>query len=329
MRTIKELLTYVIQNNKAGHDCKILGEGSFSVVWDISGDAYKLTSEMTYEQAANMRAKNNELYKRGVKVPLINDIDIFRANNDATMINLKRYLTRYQGDKLFETLADFAESFEQNAGKYEILGIRQQKIVGKNCFSEIKTNNIQLADRVSITGKNLPAVILEKFEPQLKENLQFFNSIPTKHYQKFIEDGVDIMNHGLLIDNVFGTNFIYAKDGFYYIDLDGLNKPRAITPVTNIFNATVENVCEKVSTLSRGYSEELAKQQLELYFKLWQAIETACENPEVKNMFIEYNKKDNLFKRLYNGAINNVSAEVALKCNKKVQNIDNCAKEMY
>lgn len=321
MKTLKELLDYVIQQHKNGTDCKVLGEGTYSVVWDFGNSAYKLTNELSYTRAVDMQKKCNALHQQGVNVPKINKIDRFETTTNSVVLNLKSFLNYYSGEDFFNILADFSNSFKDNQGKYGFVGIDQQKIIGTSCFSQLEREHIKLADNISKRVKKLPDFLLKNLETQLKTNVDFFINIPTDYYQKFIEDGAQIISSGLTIDNQLRTNFIYTNEGFYYIDLDGLNDTRALSPVENIFEATIDNICMFVYTEASGYNSDLAKQQLDLCTKLVKSIKASCKNAQIEQMYNEYNSKPNMLKMLYNNAINNVDEVTAIQYKLQIQHM--------
>lgn len=278
MKNISNLIDKLVDGHKRGKDFDVLGEGSYSIVWDFDGKAYKLSNELTYERAMQMKDKNNKLHKNGVNVPEISQIDPFDLSTNSLISNLKSLRGHYDEESYYKLLSDMSTEYKNDKGQYTYVGIEQQKIDGYSCFEKLPSDWLITAEKICQRVKTLPQKVKDNLEIQLNNNLDYFLNISDEHYQKFFQDATNIINAGLSIDNQMKSNFIYTNNGFYFIDLDGIQKGRAISGIDNIFEATVDNVCGLVSTSASGYSPKIAEKQLELASKL------------IKNM-IEVNDK--------------------------------------
>ena len=323
MDTLHDLFNYMVSRQNSAKECKLLGEGSYSLVWDFGEDAYKLTNELSSNNAFYMQEINNKLQKLGVKVPKINQIDVFKCNSSQVISNLKSFCHNLQGKQYYKTLNDFSKGFDTNKGNYNFLGIRQQKINGVCCFCNEYKKQIALVNKITTfnDNSNLHPSLIKLLEDELQSNLQFFNSISTQNYINFIKDGASILKAGLYVDNTLQSNFMYAPDGFYFIDLDGL-KNSEISADNNVFDFTINNICAMVYSKNTAYSKDLAKQQLMLAEKLIDATNQCLQDEYISQMFTDYKQTDNNLKKLINTALQVADEKTAKQYVEKLK-IDN------
>lgn len=282
----------------------IIGEGTYSLVFGVGNNKVnKITSEYNGASVDKITSKTNKLYNAGVNVPQINSVYVFKAETGAVIQNIKSIL-RNSGEQKYEVLADYAKGFTNNQGKYEIVCMQQDKIEGTNCF--VDTNNIfiNLVNKRVQNTSNLTSELKRRLEAELNKNLDYFCAIPTGHYTKFFNDGKAVLKENLNIDNILKTNFMYnSTKGFYYIDLGGLEDTN-ILGEQNLFNFTVENICQMVYANTPCLSVNVAEKQLELCVKLKEAINNASKDNFIQKQYAEYSSGDNVFNKLQANALN-------------------------
>lgn len=304
MENLYDLFYYMISRQNSNSECKVLGTGSYSVVWDFGNDAYKLTNEQSYEDAVKMLNSVNKLAKVGINVPNIRGIDTYRTTTNSLVTNLKHFVRNYQGKEYYKNLKTFAQGFKENVGKYGFLGIRQEKILGSNPFAESRKTTINSVNSTVNYIPDISSDTLHELNEQLSQNLDYFNSICSEHYLKFILDAAAIQKDELVIDNKLTSNFIYNPSrGFYFIDLDGLKNSK-LQGCKHIFEPTIDNICECVFADTNKISKQVAKKQLELCIKLKKVLDEARLDKFVDSQYQKYYSGETLLKKMFNKAIN-------------------------
>lgn len=309
MKNLKELFMHMVTRQNTRKECKLLGQGSYSMVWDIGGDAYKLTNELSYDGAIDMQARSNKLARAGVNVAKVYEVDKFVTTTNSVIMNLKSFYNHNELRDYYRILKDFSKNFGENEGKYVYVGIKQQKIDGRQCFKEEYYRNIRVLNQSTAYGNTITRELYSNVATELTHNLDFFGDIPADQYAKFISDGAKLMQEGLTIDNYLQTNFLYDPNkGFYYIDVAGL---QTLKPVENIFDSTVENVCSMCYINLDDYDEDFAKKQLDLCIVLSEGIKEVLTDENIQKQFNEYISKENSLKNMFNYAIANVDKTTA------------------
>lgn len=294
MKQINGLFDKILKDNTVAD---VLGEGSFSVIFDVDNKAYKVTSEIDENEAKKIQTESNNLASKGVKVPYIFDVDVFDANAKDTVFNIKRLMKNSEKSKHYALLKDYGITLNRREQHGSLVGISQQKIDGKTCFDFDKYKTIRQTNKLKVKNNKTPPPLLPDLEAELHKNLMTFLPFETRVFTAFIRDGATILQNGVSVDNLLGSNFLVARDGFYYIDIGATPTSEYIFE-KNVFNFTVENICRMVYSISTNLSPEIYQKQLELCDKLWESMKESCSSQFVKGQFDEYMQKDNLFKKL-------------------------------
>lgn len=312
MENIYELITNIKPQN-------IIGEGTYSLVLDTSpGKVQKITSEYNSATVGQIKDKTNRLVHEGVNVPKIDSVDVFKVETGSVIQNLKSILRYSESNKLTDILQEYAKGFTNNDGKYEIVCLNQDKVEGTNCFVTSNNTYINLVNKRIQNVRKLTSELRIRLETELNKNLDYFCSIPKEHYKKFLVDAKAVLKENLNIDNVLKTNFMYnSEKGFYFIDLGGL-EDTFIKGESNLFNFTINNVCEMVFANTPCLSPEIVKKQLDLCEKLKEAVDDVIKDDYIKEQFEEYNSEENLFKQLINNSLQQAPEDMAEKYYQKL-----------
>ena len=305
MNSIKELFDNILDNQSFAN---VLGQGSYSIVWDIGGKAYKLTSEIEPNKAREIQKINNYLANLGVNVPYIFEVDVFDADAKETVLNIKSMMKNADKKKMYDLLKKYSQNFEQNGDKGNLVGIKQQKIDGKTCFDFDVYKVVRSTNNMHTKNNFTPPPILPQLEDELSTNLKTFLGTKPNAISKFIADGATILENDISVDNLLGNNFILSNGEFYYIDL-GADQMADVICEKNLFNFTVENICRTVYSISNNLDQQLYQKQLELAQNICKAVEQNLDNDFIKNQFEEYMSKDNLYKKLVEHAYGNLSSD--------------------
>lgn len=281
-------------------DFRIVGRGGFSVVLNFDKVVYKLSVEKTYDEIVASSGQLNELKKQGVLVP-----EIFAINHieeDPRILEDLRYglLCAYSSEDYRKAIEEVLKKYDSEYSfKSGFYGVLQEKIQGNPCFAK-RTRSIERANEYSpdelfrmektdpLERMNVSKII-RSAQKETEENLDFFNKIPLKHYEKFIEDGLNIVGQGIIVDNISKTNFLYDPNkGFYFIDLDTLDTDYydsfEMGDLRAVWDFTFENVYRQICLKNHHMTKSIAEKTAQLGLKMSQAL----TNVYIKNSF---NKK--------------------------------------
>ena len=283
---------------------KVLGEGSYSIVWDIGGKAYKLTSEIEPKQAKEIQKINNFLAESGVNVPYIFDVDVFDADPRQTVLNIKSMFKNSDKRKTYNLLKKYCDGIKESQ-QGRLVGIKQQKLDGITCFDFVRYENIRRTNNITTKNNMTPPPFLEGLERELVQNLKLYLNAKPNAISKFIADGAIILKNNISVDNLLGNNFILSNGEFFYIDLGAVDGINTICE-KNLFNFTVENICRTVYSKSNNLNLEIYKKQLELSKIIFESIEQNLTDQFIKKQYDEYMSKNNHYKMLIEQAYNNV-----------------------
>lgn len=324
MENIADLFNSLTNKNAP---LNILGEGSYSLVFDV-GEAYKLTNEITSKKAHDTFSKVNKLKSRGVNVPKIYRIDSFKATDAMLINNVKRIIMQNTDKiKLNESLKAFTCNYKNNIGEYEYVGIFREKVNGVNLFNKNNTNFIKLFNQSSVKNNTLLGNAKDNLENQEHKLLDALNSIDEKHYTKFVDDGLEIMNSGMVIDDILGNNFLYGENGFVYIDLNGLENVE-LKGASNVFDFTINAICNSVYTKITNLNAEIYQKQLQLAQKLTSSLQKCNKNEQFLLQFNQYIEKDNSFIKLINASADCLNTKKSNAIRKQLLNQINEIKEL-
>ena len=311
---------------------KLLGTGCFSVVFDVDGAAYKITTELDYDKQVELANKINDLYIKGVNVPYTYCIHSYNDNRlflDSVRISAEKNSYKDFVAGINNLIAEWKDKDHSRHKKF--CGIYQEKIDGDIPFSK----NAYYANEATLFAKkDVESVILgndssnlklaievRKIQKDINDSLDYFLNIPNEHYVKFIKDAFTIHYDQIHIDNVTRKNFIYNKEkGFYFLDLGALNYQdielidRLYWPVT----CTITNVLTRVYYPPHYFNEASKIKYLQLFTKLYDCLgECYLQNINNESITKDINRyvckmrRASDFYRMYKLFANQVPAEIS------------------
>lgn len=303
---------------------KVLGSGCFSIVFDIDGAAYKITTELNYDKQLQLIKEINMLYNLGVNVPFTYCIHSY---NDRRLFfdEVKRSAHKNSYEKFVEELRYIISKWEDYdpLKNKSFCGIFQEKIEGDVPFNRtafyigeaLMLNKDDVEDAMKDIHLVDPttAEMVEKITCDLSEKLDYFLAIPDEHYVKFINDAFAIDTREIHIDNVTRKNYIYNKQkGFYFIDLGALNykdidlQEKLYWPMT----CTTTNVLNQVVYPPQFYNLENKTKFIQLFNKLHNCIgkcyvQNVNDDRIIQDIrrYINKNRRSSDFYRLYKSFI--------------------------
>ena len=261
---------------------KILGTGHFSLVFDVEGAAYKITTELNYKNQVALAQETNMLQQMGINVPYTYYIHQYNGHRKA-FDDIKKVAEKYP-------YGMFVQEIEKNLNQIQyksdidvknFCGIFQEKIAGDVPFAPTAyyIGEACMLSKEDVEDAMAGCELVDesvyywvgKIQQDLNNKLDYFLNIPDEHYTKFLCDAFKIHQSQVHIDNVTKKNYIYNKDkGFYFIDIGALNykdillSERLYWPIT----CTIENVLNQVVYPVEYYSVEAKSKYLKLYAKL-------------------------------------------------------------
>lgn len=246
---------------------KIIGAGNYAVVFDYGNAVLKLSTEGECFEVINNAQIINYLAKLGVNAPETYLVEIVDVGTDADNILDVLYRTIEKDEQDFSTIRKIVDGkVVFSYGDDFIYCIFQEKVEGINIFKQ---------------------------DWSLEEYLEYYNSIPVEHYEKFILDAHKILKEDLIIDNINKSNFIYNKDkGFYFIDLGNLEGfyNDVFNEVDSPYACTINNIIEDIPNFSRIYNKDLFRSALDLYYKLYNVL---------KSIYVSHAKDEKFKKQTY------------------------------
>ena len=299
--------------NKLSHQkepYKLIGEGSYSLVFDV-GDVYKFTNEITVGKANETFVKVNRLNQKGVNVPRIYRIDNFKAE-DSQVINNIKYMLHQGSNDAFDKVSAFVNKYNSNKGNCEYIGIYREKVEGKNLFDSKNYQFINLCKKNNIKNHQVLGKLKDNLEAEENKVLNIFLNMDNNHYTKFVDDGLEILNSGMVIDDILGTNFLYGKNGFVYIDLNGLENV-SINGAKNVFDFTINPICESVFSGISNMNAEIYEKQLKLSQKIVNSLQKCVKSEQFILQFNEYMSKNNALKVLVDSSADYLGTKEAVK----------------
>ena len=309
MEKIKKILNNIVKQydlsciDPSQKPYGIIGAGNFAVVFDFGNAVMKLSNEGVYEEIKNNAQIINYLKEQGVNTPetyLIEKVDIDTLSENILDVLYKTVQDDEQDCKTIRKIVEGEIIFSKE--KDTMFCIFQEKIDGINIFKQVGS---------------------------LNEILELYNQIPQKHYEKFILDANNIIKQGIVIDNINMSNFLYNKEkGFYFIDLGNLGKfiLQDINNVKTPYDCTIENVLDVFPNLYNVRNQEVAKNSLDLFAKMYDTLKSVYINNTNDEKFKEQTRREIISLQSYlNGylsAIHYIPENLKSKYTKKFNNIE-------
>lgn len=175
-----------------------------------------------------MQIKNTEAEKHGVehKVYLIDEYAVLSSDN----IKIRNVVTRDDDlayfDELIKTLMELSK---KGAAVVPVLGycyyedsadgmgyIFQKRAKGEELYDD------EIMNRFYACGQDTADESIDnKHAKYIISRTSYISKIPQKHYDKFVEDMITLMENDILIDFMGKSNFFYDEaEGFQFIDIN-------------------------------------------------------------------------------------------------------------
>lgn len=200
-----------------------------------------------------MQIKNTEAEKHGVehKVYLIDEYAVLSSDN----IKIRNVVTRDDDlayfDELIKTLMELSK---KGAAVVPVLGycyyedsadgmgyIFQKRAKGEELYDD------EIMNRFYACGQDTAGSIDNEHAEYIISRTSYISKIPQKHYDKFVEDMIILMENDILTDFMGKSNFFYDEtEGFQFIDINshtdykyGLTDRKADSKLICVYNGFV------------------------------------------------------------------------------------------